>query len=665
MAKFIPETLSVLPNAIRRHVSRVLRLLPDEYVVRQPVQHTDWPVDLIVEGQGSSWLNIVFLQDDKQDALRERCTKVSERFNMLARGCQEITGQALQVQILVVVWKAKTDKVIPYVSGQTKMNIVGKQFFLDNGISLICKNCITFTSSNFAWLLRTVLPEREIPAACTTRTIHLSDNSTQLTSYFLDYDQELAAKLDLFEVESETQVDQPVRLINGVAGSGKTLIIVSRILMYCTKYPDRKVLLLIHNKPVTADLMHRIEKHWGGFPDNLEVKTFWKWCRAQWTNIHGKRRLTILWNGDTTIKSFIGEIQGDFSLERFTETQLQEEIDFINDHMILTEETYLDASRAGRGFALRTEERSNMWRLYETVTAEFDQLGGCMSSLIPNQLYRHDPFKGAALDRYDHILVDEAQFFAPSWFELVKRCLRGTGSLFMCADPNQGFLKSRLSWKSAGINVRGRTKVLRKSYRTTQQILHAANAFLAEMLPQSGEDYIQPVYENMAQGPVPKLLYKSTAQDCLDQLVKEVEALINLGLPPQQIMVLYTTGVYPSHIEKRLEVAVGRSSIWNFSKKDGESVPCKQQSGFLKIAKVEAATGLESGIVFILGVDQIFSSFENLDLSDEERDEKRQEAARKMYMAMTRAGQRLVMFATSRVSTALEKSVDVQGVPDI
>ena len=40
-----------------------------------------------------------------------------------------------------------------------------------------------------------------------------------------------------------------------------------------------------------------------------------------------------------------------------------------------------------------------------------------MWSALPRELCLGDP---VALQKYEHILIDEAQFFAPSWFELVK-----------------------------------------------------------------------------------------------------------------------------------------------------------------------------------------------------------------------------------------------------
>ena len=77
---------------------------------------------------------------------------------------------------------------------------------------------------------------------------------------------------------------------------------------------------------------------------------------------------------------------------------------------------------------------------------------------------------------YDFVLVDEAQFFAPIWFEIIKLILKPNGHLFMVADPTQGFLKRGQSWLASGLNVRGRTSRLEKCYRTTREILDFAAA---------------------------------------------------------------------------------------------------------------------------------------------------------------------------------------------
>lgn len=659
MALLIPETLDTLPNAHRRHLAKALRELADDYSVRIPFSIPD-VFDLVVTKTGGTWLGLAFVETAEE--VKEKAKALFGEVKTWSQRCTEATGDLAQLELLIVVLKAKGSEPKAKSWSEIRLRVVSKPYFLDNTAALL-DDSKPLPLAGFDWLFHEFFPEREVPAACTTRTVIDRDNLAQLSRFFLDYDQELAAKLDLLKPDSDSG-DLSVRLINGVAGSGKTLIIVSRILMYCQQYPDNKVLLLIHNKPVTADIRYRINKYWGGEPPNLTIKTFWSWCRGQWDEAFGKGYLKLLFNTDKTVGGYIKDQQERYGVgKRLTANQIRDEIEFLNDNFISDETAYLDANRAGRGFALRVEERAELWQLRNEVVTKFGEKTGLLSSLMPNRLCSASAIE--KLERYDHIIVDEAQFFAPSWFELVKSSLLPSGSLFLCADPNQGFLKSRLSWKSAGINVRGRTKRLHKSYRTTQQILHAANSFLSEFAPELDEDYLKPEYEGMSQGVKPILLYKQSPQDALEQLTNEVNDLIASGRPPGQILVLYTSGVYPSTVQQRLETVVAADEIWNFSTKNGDKAPLTDKPGFLKIAKLEAATGLEAGVVFILGVDQLFSEYESLDLNEEERTEKRQECARKLYMGMTRAGQRLVMFSTTKLPDALEQCVEVKGTPGL
>jgi len=48
------------------------------------------------------------------------------------------------------------------------------------------------------------------------------------------------------------------------------------------------------------------------------------------------------------------------------------------------------------------------------------------------------------------------------------------GHLFLVADPTQGFLGRGASWKSLGLEARGHTHNLRRSYRTTREIMQFA-----------------------------------------------------------------------------------------------------------------------------------------------------------------------------------------------
>jgi superfamily I DNA/RNA helicase len=59
------------------------------------------------------------------------------------------------------------------------------------------------------------------------------------------------------------------------------------------------------------------------------------------------------------------------------------------------------------------------------------------------------------------------------------------------------------------------------------------------------------------------------------------------------------------------------------------------------VTTLQAGTGLEAPIVFLAGLHQLFEEEQSLRLSDEEREALILENTRKVYMAATRAGQRL------------------------
>ena len=225
----------------------------------------------------------------------------------------------------------------------------------------------------------------------------------------------------------------------------------------------------------------------------------------------------------------------------------------------------------------------------------------------------------------------------------------------MCADPNQGFLKSRLSWKSVGLNVRGRTKKLSYSYRTTYEILIAANALL-EHLDDDPEEFIKPDMKNMVRGSKPRVIYSDAPQDELKRFLNELQETISKEhFPLNQIMVLCSDGVYPNKVKKSVDDELGYGRIVNCN----EPRDLKENFGErIKLLSLNSCTGMESGIVFVLGVGDILTAENNIDLSAEEKEIQHQESVRKLYVAMTRAGQKLVLFSTEKLPESVARYLD-------
>lgn len=77
----------------------------------------------------------------------------------------------------------------------------------------------------------------------------------------------------------------------------------------------------------------------------------------------------------------------------------------------------------------------------------------------------------------------------------------------------------------------------------------------------------------------------------------------------------------------------------------------------MRVCTLNAATGLESPIVFLVGVHALFEQEQSVRLSDEERHDLIRDNTRRLYMALTRAGQRVVLTYVGEPPVELTEAV--------
>ena len=654
------------------HIKRVLNELDDACVVRRALRGGAGATDFFVQHRDKGWLAVSIEDarfaeiDPAQLFASEQRSRFEQRLAELRALGVESNALGLAMESLVILWTCSNEEV----SALTKafiashgIRMVAKARFVELGVKLIGRGFAPISRELEHWLFSTYFPEAEIPAACTIRRVFHRDNSAKLEATFLDTQQEWASKLDLEMPPDPASVagDFSVRLINGVAGSGKTLIAVNRALLLAELFPTQRLVLLIHNTPIVADLKERLHRAHGGLPANLEVTTFFSWARQQWRNVfkaHPKMQ------GARQLQDIIKRLRTEWPEVKRTDMQILDEMDFINQTLLADETTYLVASRAGRGYALQANERMAMWALYLGVTAEIAKSKQLMWSALPRNLCLAKT-QHARLQKFQHILVDEAQFFAPSWLQLVKFSLTPNGQLFLCADPNQGFMKSRLSWKSAGIDVVGRTKKLRKSYRTTRAILEAATGVLdalGSVDSNDRDDYLEPDFDGMDAGTQPILLYVDSPQDAIERLANELAAIYDTqNAPLSATLVIYGDNVPKGALHERLN-RYADGHVWWFNEVAQKKLPPRGYGhDYLRMANIDTATGLEGAFVFLLGVEHLFLDALLPGISEDEHAANLEERARKLYMAMTRAGQRVVVISSQRLPAAMERLFAKQG----
>lgn len=490
-------------------------------------------------------------------------------------------------------------------------------------------------------------PEVVIPPEMTVRSPVERMLEAGLTDYLLDYDQEKVLKqdMDLFPEGEVVSNDLRLNILKGSAGSGKTLVLLYRLRLLYHYYPKKRYLVLTHNRPLNYDMQARFYKLMGYLPENIEWHTFNGWCYKHWP-------VSERWVEPLSLQDRLSLVENiwreHLQNSPLTPKMLLEEIDWVKDHPPMDQDTYLSIERRGRGFGLSIEQREQVFRAMQAYQRTLERMGSCDWGDIPQGIWRFMEEGKFAESLYDVILVDEAQFFAPLWFHILQRILNPkNGHFFIAADPTQGFLGRGGSWKSVGLEARGRTHSLQRSYRTTREIMQFATMFYRSRLsdPQD-EEVLLPDLLNMPRGVFPQLIPLSSIQDEIVRLANEVANFVRQGMPKNHLLLLHSNwrGVKSliHHINERLG-------------KDAARDPKEGYPGdYVRVTTLNAGAGLESPIVFLAGLRDLFEEEQSLRLSDTERERLIRENTQKLYMAITRAGQRLVLSYVGELPSELE-----------
>lgn len=261
-----------------------------------------------------------------------------------------------------------------------------------------------------------------------------------------------------------------VRLVRGVAGSGKTLVLHHRVRFLRERYPDQQMLVLTYNK----ELADRTRASIGS---DTEVETFHRQCSKIFSKVKAG------WHEPIQRLGWIQHhwedlLHGTGMDARFVD----DEIKWRKEMRVFDNDEYLKKDRVGRQRALRQKDRETINLIWDDYQRHQEALKAdnkpwrdwqdiAEEALRILRERKDSPHRA----RYDVIFVDEAQDFAPAWIDVVKAMLKPNGSLFLCDDPTQSIF-SYYSWAQKGLEVVGLTKILRVPFRNSRQIARAAHA---------------------------------------------------------------------------------------------------------------------------------------------------------------------------------------------
>jgi superfamily I DNA/RNA helicase/mRNA-degrading endonuclease RelE of RelBE toxin-antitoxin system len=309
-------------------------------------------------------------------------------------------------------------------------------------------------------------------------------------------------------------------------------------------------------------------------------------------------------------------------------TFLREEIEWvIIGEDIENESDYLTVDRRGRGRRLDQRQRRSLWKIYQELTNLLRDSKQCLWS----QRYRIAALHSRQV--YDYIFIDEAQDLKPVALRFILGLVRDPKNVFLMADSNQTIYNGSTAWQKASddLNFRGRSRVLRKNYRTTFETWQAITP-IAESSPDIDLETLEA--EPVFHGPVPALAWYSTVEDEATVISNwMLKSLLKEKISRSGGAILCPTNKECMRIAKWIDPVLNARYF-----KSGEF---DLSHDGVKVMTMHAAKGLQFPIVAVTGLeDGLFPENEH---GGVDRDENIQKQKRVFFVACSRAMRHLLV----------------------
>jgi hypothetical protein len=363
---------------------------------------------------------------------------------------------------------------------------------------------------------------------------------------------DLLRVMDMQQEQLARSLGEGHRVIHGVAGSGKTLILGFRCERLAPVLP-KPVLVLCYNATLAAKLQDviRLKK----LDQKVSVRTFHGWCLDQ-----------------LRLYNVVMPPQGSAYFDQLVEKVIQ----------------------------------------------------GVEKGQIPRA-------------QYGAVMIDEGHDFRPEWLKLVVQMVDPeTNALLVLYDDAQsiygGKTKRKFSFSSLGIQAQGRTTILRLNYRNTAEILSAAYEFAKDYIrpEQAEEDGVPLIQPESAgrRGLPPELRQFPTLAKEGSYLAGQFRQINRGGRPWRDMAVVYRTAFIGEEIAKQLQAAkIPVQFLGGPGKKRFDP-----GADSVTVMTMHSSKGLEFPVVAIPGLG--FMPHRDFDI---------QEEAKLLYVAMTRAMDKLLL----------------------
>jgi DNA helicase-2/ATP-dependent DNA helicase PcrA len=360
----------------------------------------------------------------------------------------------------------------------------------------------------------------------------------------------LLESLNPTQLDAVEHTEGPLLILAG-AGSGKTRVLTHRVAYLLDQglAAPEEVLAITFTNKAAREMKDRVALLVGPDSSKMWVSTFHAFC-ARILRVHAeklgyKREFTIYDGADQVrlVKRCIVELGKD--PKRFNPRSFQAQISSAKNVLMAPD----DFLRNTEGYiAENVAEVYDLYqrRLYENNAMDFDDLimqTVALLELFPEVRERYQT-------RFKYIHIDEYQDTNHAQYRLVNILAAGHRNLCVVGDDDQ----SVYSWRGADIrNIldferdypEAKVVKLEQNYRSTQTILDAANAVVANNASRKAKA----LWTAGDEGERIRVFAASDEYAEARFVVSEVERLIEGGASPREISVFYRTNAQSRALE--------------------------------------------------------------------------------------------------------------------
>lgn len=441
--------------------------------------------------------------------------------------------------------------------------------------------------------------------------------------------------------------------VAGSAGTGKTIVALHRAVHLATSRPDSRVLLTTFSDTLAYalhDKLRRLISNQPRLAERLEVLSLPAIGLRLYQAQCGPVKVASSAQIRELMQQAWTECAPRLGGQKFSLSFLLGEWDEMVDAWQLDQwEAYRDVKRLGRKTRLSEAQRAVLWQVFEVLRARLAAQGlttwaGLFTRLALVQPQRRQAGLAPA---FDHVVVDEAQDLSVPQLRFLAALAGGTpNGLFFAGDLGQRIFQPPFSWKSLGVDVRGRSRTLHINYRTSHQIRVQADRLLGpEVSDVDGNTDDRRGTVSVFDGPAPVVaLFDNESQETA-AVVDWLRARVAEGLPARDIAVFVRSEAQFARAQAAADRAALAHTLLDARLAAVTAMPGTTPDA-VNIGAMHLAKGLEFRAVAVMACDdevmplqeRVESAADKSDLEEVYNTERHL-----LYVACTRARDRLLV----------------------